>query len=89
MLSTIILIIFKYRSIMKLSELHKGDRALIKKIDTDETLKSRLASFGVAKGSEITVEACSMGKQTMEILVDGTLIGLRGDEAKKIEVEKI
>jgi len=74
---------------MKLSDLHKGDRALIKKIDTDEALKTRLGSFGVIRGSELTVEACSIGKQTMEILVDGTLIGLRGEEAKQIEVEKI
>jgi len=74
---------------MRLSDLHKGDSALIKKIDTDEALKTRLASFGVVRGSELTIEACSMGKQTMEILVDGTLIGLRGEEAKQIEVKKI
>jgi len=74
---------------MKLSELKKGDRALIKKIDTNEELKTRLASFAVVRGSELTIEACSMGKQTMEILVDGTLIGLRGEEAEKIEVDKI
>ena len=74
---------------MKLSELTKGDRALIRKIETEEALKTRLASFGVVRGSELTVEACSLGKQTMEILVDDTLIGLRGDEAKKIEVEKL
>ena len=74
---------------MKLSELTKGDRALIRKIDTEEALKTRLASFGVVRGSELTVEACSLRKKTMEILVDDTLIGLRGDEAKKIEIEKL
>ncbi|MCH9740412.1 MAG: ferrous iron transport protein A [Epsilonproteobacteria bacterium] len=74
---------------MKLSELHKGDRAIIIKIETDESLKSRLFSFGVGKGSELSIEACSMKKQTIEIEVDGTLIGLRADEAKEIEVEKI
>jgi ferrous iron transport protein A len=74
---------------MKLFELEKGDRALIRKIDTDEALKTRLASFAVVRGSELTVEACSIGKRTMEIMVDDTLIGLRGDEAEKIEVEKI
>jgi len=74
---------------MKLSDLSKGDSALIKKINTAEALKTRLASFGVVRGSELSIEACSMGKQTMEILVDGTLIGLRGEEAKQIEVEQI
>ncbi len=74
---------------MKLSELQKGDRAMIKKIESSEDLKVRLASFGVVRGSELSVEACSIGKQTMEILVDDTLIGLRAEEAEKIEVEKI
>ena len=74
---------------MKLSELHKGDRAMIKKIDSSEDLKIRLASFGVVKGVELSVEACSIGKQTMEIMVDDTLIGLRAKEAKEIEVEKL
>ena len=74
---------------MKLSELHKGDRATIVKINTNEDLKSRLLSFGVARGSELSVEACSLGKQTIEIMVDDTLIGLRVDEAKNIDVEKL
>jgi Fe2+ transport system protein FeoA len=74
---------------MKLSELLKGDQAVITKITTAEALRTRLFSFGVAKGSQISVEACSLKKQTIEIEVDGTLIGLRSDEAKEIEVEKI
>ena len=74
---------------MKLSELNKGDRAIIKKIDSSEDLKMRLASFGVVRGSELSVEACSIGKQTMEIMVDDTFIGLRAEEAEEIEVEKI
>lgn len=74
---------------MKLSELNKGDFAVIKKIETDEALKGRLFSFGLARGSEFSIEACSLGRQTIEILVDDTLIGLRGEEASKIEVEKL
>ncbi len=74
---------------MRLYDLNKDDRGVILKIETDEDLKGRLHSFGVARGSEFSVEACSFGKQTIEIMVDDTLIGLRGDEAKKIEVEKI
>jgi len=74
---------------MKLSELHKGDSAVILKIETDDALKGRLSSFGIARGSELTVEACSLGKRTIEIMVDDTLIGLRGEEAEKIEVEKL
>jgi Fe2+ transport system protein FeoA len=74
---------------MRLSELHKGDRAVIIKIETDDALKGRLNSFGVARGSELSIEACSMGKQTIEIMVDDTLIGLRSEEASQIKVEKL
>ena len=74
---------------MKLSQLTKGDRAIIKKVDTDEALKGRLVSFGITRGSELSVEACSLAKQTISIMVDDTLIGLRVSEAKHIEVEKI
>ena len=74
---------------MKLSDLHKDDKALIVNIGSDEALKGRLFSFGIARGTEISIEACSLGRQTVEIMADDTLIGLRMSEAEKIEVEMI
>ncbi len=74
---------------MKLSELNMGDGAIIKKLPINEELKGRLYSFGVGRGSELLVEACSIGKQTMGIIVDDTLIGLRTEEAKEILVKKL
>lgn len=74
---------------MKLSELKKGDSAKIIAINAVEDLKRRLRSFGVVKGSELSVETYSLAKKTIEIMVDDTLIGLRSKEADKIEVEKI
>jgi len=73
---------------MKLKELSKGDHAKIIKIHADKALKDRLHSFGVMRGEALNVKGCSIGKQTMEIEVGGTLIALRADEADKIEVEK-
>lgn len=73
---------------MRLHELHKGDKAKIIKIHADKVLKDRLSSFGVMRGEELTVKGCSIGKQTMEIEVGGTLIALRAEEAEKIEVDK-
>jgi len=73
---------------MKLSELKKGDSARITAINASEDLKSRLRSFGVVKGSELTVEAYSLANKTIEIMVDDTLIGLRSIEAADIEVER-
>ena len=74
---------------MKLTELTKGDRAEIIKIDADKALKDRFNSFGVMRGEEVLIKGCSLAKQTMEIEVGSTLIALRRDEAEKIEIEKI
>jgi len=73
---------------MKLSDLDRGDKATITKINSDSMIKERLLSFGVAKGSELSVEAYSIAHKTIEIMVDDTLIGLRSDEASHIEVER-
>jgi len=74
---------------MRLSDLKKGDQATIKKINAEESLKQRLASFGVGGGAELIVETYSIKRKTYEIIVDGTMIALRDEEAKKIEVEEI
>jgi len=74
---------------MKLSELKKGEKALITAMDASEDLKKRLHSFGVVKGSELSVEAYSLANKTIEIMVDDTLIGLRAKEAENIEVKRL
>jgi len=74
---------------MKLSELTKGDRAVIIKINADKALRDRFSSFGVMRGEELLVKGCSLAKQTMEIEVGSTLIAVRANEADKIEVKKI
>ena len=74
---------------MKLSELKKGDHAIILKIETDESLKARLTSFGIARGTSLSIEECSLGNNTIEILVDDTFIGLRAKEASNIMVKKV
>jgi len=72
---------------MKLIDLEKGMQATIVKIHADKVLRDRLHSFGVMRGEELIVKGCSLGKQTMEIEVGATLIAVRADEAKIIEVE--
>ncbi len=74
---------------MKLSEMKKGEKALIKDITADTELKNRLLSFGIGRGEELEVKGCSLAKQTIEIDIDGTLIALRKEEADRIQVEPI
>lgn len=73
---------------MRLTELRKGDRGTIVRIQADPELRNRLHSFGIIPGEELEVKGCSLARQTMEIDVDGTLIALRKEEADKIEVRK-
>jgi len=73
---------------MLLTELRKGDRATILRVNADPELRQRLHSFGIFPGEKLTLKACSLGRQTMNIEVDGTLIALRREEAGKIEVER-
>ncbi len=74
---------------MLLDKLRKGERGEIVKIHADKALRDRFSSFGLMRGEEVAVKACSMARQTMEIEVGATAIALRADEAKKIEVVKI
>ena len=74
---------------MKLSELNRGEVAIIKDIKAKSDLRDRLLSFGIVRGEEIEVKGYSLAKQTIEIDIDGTLIALRKEEADRIEVDKI
>jgi len=74
---------------MELSQLNKGDRARIIKLQADKALRDRFASFGVLPGEEVVVRECSLAKQTIEIDVGSTTIALRKEEADRILVEPI
>ncbi len=70
-----------------LSDMNAGEQGIVKRIDADGELKQRLFSFGLRKGSVLQVKATSMAKSTIEIEVGTTLLALRFEEAKRIEVE--
>lgn len=75
---------------MVLSDLRKGNRAEVVRIEADKPLKDRLRSLGVVRGESLYISGCSLAKQTIEIEVGGsTHIALRAVEASKIEVIQI
>jgi len=74
---------------MLLTELKKGQKGVITKIDANMELKRRFHSMGIIVGETITLKECSLGCKTLEIEVANTLIALREDEAKKIEVQPL
>ena len=74
---------------MLLNQLRKGDRAEIIRVHADKALRDRFASFGIMRGEELVVKACSIARQTIEIEVGSTAIALRAEEAEHIEVKKV
>ena len=62
---------------------------MYKKINCDDDLKRRFYSFGITKGALITVEEMSLAKNTLEINIEDTSVGMRIVEAQSIEVEII
>jgi ferrous iron transport protein A len=72
-----------------LFDCHKGCVARVKKINAEHGLKQRLISFGVMKGSEISVLEHAPKKKTIEIKVGKMRLALRDIEAQHIEVESL
>ncbi len=73
---------------MRLDQLKKNEEGIIVKVNADKTLKSRFNSFGITKGTKISVITTTMAKETIEIKVNRTKIALRVSEAAKIEIEQ-
>lgn len=70
-----------------LSQIAKNQKAHIKSIHAQNTLKKRLLSLGLGIGKEIEVVETSLQKNTIKIALGYSSIALRFDEAKLIEVE--
>lgn len=70
----------------KVSELHIGDSAIVKKITAKEPIKGRLTAMGIVKGAKIKVLKHTLAKQTWDIMADSTKVGLREEEAENILV---
>ena len=72
-----------------LLDCEKGERVKVLKLNANYELKQRLISFGVMKDAELQVLEHAPRKKTIEIKVGKMRLALRGDEAKKIEVEPV
>ncbi|WP_458699629.1 ferrous iron transport protein A [Sulfurospirillum sp. 1307] len=74
---------------LTLADLKENEKAVVLKIKADGELKRRLASLGLRKNSEISVKTFGIKKSVVEVEVGTSLIALRYEEAKEIEVEKV
>jgi len=70
-----------------LSDISEGETVKVLAIDASHDLRHRLLSFGIRKGSKITVETHSLRSSTLKIVVGSTKLALRSLEAQSISVE--
>lgn len=72
-----------------LSACAKGGIATVVKINATGALKQRLISFGLMKGTQVTMLECGLTKSTYEIKIGNVNIALRREEAELIEVSDV
>lgn len=73
----------------KLSELKKGERAIIVRVNLNGLTKRRLYDLGFIPDTEISVAFESPLGDPVAYIVRGTLIALRKEESENIEIELI
>ncbi len=74
---------------MRLSELEKGKKAIIKRISANESMKQKFYSMGLVPGEVITVEKVAPLGDPVDFVLKGYHLSLRKVEADMIFVEEI
>lgn len=70
-----------------LADLDPGERAVVARVLGRRVLRRRLVDLGLTSGAEVMVKRVAPLGDPMEVLVKGTHLSLRGQEAATIEIE--
>lgn len=72
-----------------LNELKKGDKAIIKELKIEGSMKRRLLDIGLIKNSIVECVLESPLKDPKAYWIRGALIAIRDNDAKKIIIEGV
>lgn len=72
-----------------LNELKKGEKAIIKELNIEGSMKRRLLDIGFIKNSIVECVLESPLKDPKAYSIRGTLIAIRENDAKKILIEGV
>ena len=72
-----------------LNELKKGDKAIIKELKVEGSMKRRLLDIGLIKNSIVECVLESPLKDPKAYWIRGALIAIRDNDAKKIIIEGV
>ena len=74
---------------MKLTELNRGEKAIIVKIGKLGELKKRLTDMGITSGEVIKLERNAPLGDPQQFLIKGTGIAIRKEDADFIEIKNV
>lgn len=74
---------------MCLLEMKVGEMVSIDALNVNQELKKRLNSLGLIRNNALRVTNFGLFKSTVQIMINQSLIALRKEEARLIEVHKI
>lgn len=74
---------------MSLSDINVGQKAIIKKVASDENIKRRLLDIGLVEGTCVECVLKSLLNDPLAYLIRGAVIAIRKDDSKNIMVELV
>ena len=74
------------KNIITLSDLPLNELGKIVRVNCDESIKRRLLDLGLVKGTDIVPVLVSPSKDPRAFCVRGSIIAIREEEARNIEV---
>ena len=74
---------------MRLSEIKQGQSAVIERVGGSGAFRRRILEMGILKGVRIYVEKYAPLRDPLELIVKGTHVSLRVEEAALIQVAQV
>ncbi|MFT5660256.1 MAG: Fe2+ transport system protein FeoA [Sulfurimonas sp.] len=74
---------------MCLLEMKIGEKGCIDILNVNSELKERLNALGFIRDNNLSVTQFGLFKSTVQVMINNSLIALRKNEARLIEVHKI
>ncbi len=71
---------------MTLASLQRGQRGVIRAIDTTDPMVQRLMVLGLVEGAEIEFSSAAIGGDPLEFRLFGSAISLRKDQARHFTI---
>ncbi len=74
---------------MTLASLQRGQKGIIRAIDTTDPMVQRLMVLGLVEGAEIEYSSAAIGGDPMEFRLFGNAISLRKEQARHFTVSPL